>query len=178
MDRLISQERRSAQVMLRSAELLKGPVLKLHFTAPVGFTFQAGQYVQLCCDQVNPEEWHPFTLTSAPEEQFLSVHCRCPDELDWCSEFRRAAFERPLGEDKMEDMVGKKVVYVPCGAGKLVYATPKNLATGAKSQAVPDEAIVVRNDEENEVENLVKTAKGKSTLSVKSLTELKRIALS
>eukprot|EP00927_Polykrikos_kofoidii_P023272 TRINITY_DN21494_c0_g1_i1.p1 TRINITY_DN21494_c0_g1~~TRINITY_DN21494_c0_g1_i1.p1 ORF type:complete len:1467 (+),score=227.03 TRINITY_DN21494_c0_g1_i1:51-4403(+) len=95
-DRLVSRDRRQEQVTLKSATLLKGEVLKLVLTVPRGFSYQAGHYVQVCCDQVNPEEWHPFTLTSAPEEDHLSVHIRCPDQLDWCSAMRRLLVENAV----------------------------------------------------------------------------------
>ncbi|KAG0324170.1 hypothetical protein BGZ99_002133 [Dissophora globulifera] len=36
----------------------------------------AGQYIFLCCPEVSLWQWHPFTLTSAPEEDYISVHVR------------------------------------------------------------------------------------------------------
>ncbi|KAF9180725.1 hypothetical protein BGZ51_005934 [Haplosporangium sp. Z 767] len=36
----------------------------------------AGQYIFLCCPEVSLWQWHPFTLTNAPEEDYLSVHIR------------------------------------------------------------------------------------------------------
>lgn len=35
-----------------------------------------GQYIFLCCPEVSIWQYHPFTLTSAPEEGHLSVHVR------------------------------------------------------------------------------------------------------
>ena len=35
-----------------------------------------GQYIFLNVPEIGLYEWHPFTLTSAPEEDFLSVHIR------------------------------------------------------------------------------------------------------
>lgn len=37
---------------------------------------RAGQYIFLCCPEVSIWQYHPFTLTSAPEEDHLSVHVR------------------------------------------------------------------------------------------------------
>ncbi|ORY80750.1 ferric reductase NAD binding domain-domain-containing protein [Leucosporidium creatinivorum] len=40
-------------------------------------TTRAGQYIFLNCPEVSYWQWHPFTLTSAPEEDYISVHIRC-----------------------------------------------------------------------------------------------------
>ncbi|XP_038616562.1 cytochrome b-245 heavy chain [Tachyglossus aculeatus] len=41
-----------------------------------GFKMEVGQYIFVKCPQVSKLEWHPFTLTSAPEEDFFSIHIR------------------------------------------------------------------------------------------------------
>ncbi|KAG8452031.1 hypothetical protein GDO86_004000 [Hymenochirus boettgeri] len=41
-----------------------------------GFKMEVGQYVFVQCPAVSKLEWHPFTLTSAPEEDFFSIHIR------------------------------------------------------------------------------------------------------
>lgn len=41
-----------------------------------GFHHEAGQYIFLKCPKLSHLEWHPFTLTSAPEDDFFSVHIR------------------------------------------------------------------------------------------------------
>ncbi|XP_073529454.1 NADPH oxidase 3 [Phyllobates terribilis] len=46
-----------------------------------GFAMEPGQYIFLQCLTVSRLEWHPFTLTSAPEEPFFSVHVRAVG--DW-----------------------------------------------------------------------------------------------
>nr|AHC53983.1 NADPH oxidase 2 [Curvularia lunata] len=39
-------------------------------------TTRAGQYIFLCCPEISIWQYHPFTLTSAPEEDYISVHIR------------------------------------------------------------------------------------------------------
>uniref|UniRef100_A0A3Q2ICY6 NADPH oxidase 2 n=2 Tax=Equus caballus TaxID=9796 RepID=A0A3Q2ICY6_HORSE len=41
-----------------------------------GFKMEVGQYIFVKCPMVSRLEWHPFTLTSAPEEDFFSIHIR------------------------------------------------------------------------------------------------------
>ncbi|CCF39889.1 NADPH oxidase [Colletotrichum higginsianum] len=37
---------------------------------------RAGQYIFFCCPAVSLWQYHPFTLTSAPEEDYISIHMR------------------------------------------------------------------------------------------------------
>ncbi|KAH8645839.1 ferric reductase NAD binding domain-containing protein [Xylariales sp. PMI_506] len=37
---------------------------------------RAGQYIFICCPAVSLWQYHPFTLTSAPEEDYISIHVR------------------------------------------------------------------------------------------------------
>ncbi|XP_068089495.1 NADPH oxidase 3 [Hyperolius riggenbachi] len=46
-----------------------------------GFIMEPGQYIFLQCPSISQVEWHPFTLTSAPQEPFFSVHIRAVG--DW-----------------------------------------------------------------------------------------------
>ncbi|CAJ1422632.1 unnamed protein product [Effrenium voratum] len=50
---------------------------------------KAGQYILLGWKG----EFHPFTLTSAPEESCISVHIRAPNSCDWCSALRKRLTE-------------------------------------------------------------------------------------
>lgn len=38
------------------------------------FDYKPGQYLFLNCPYIAKNEWHPFTITSCPEEDFVSVH--------------------------------------------------------------------------------------------------------
>ena len=55
-------------------------------------TTRAGQYIFLCCPEVSYFQWHPFTLTSAPEEDYISIHIRVVGDFT-------AAFAKSLGCD-------------------------------------------------------------------------------
>lgn len=50
---------------------------EIQLRKPPGIVVRAGQYIFLSCPAVNLFQFHPFTLTSAPEEDYLSVHMRC-----------------------------------------------------------------------------------------------------
>lgn len=89
IDRLLLATHQSLYLSLRRATLLSRDVLALTFDVPQGFVYQAGQYILLGWKG----EWHPFTLTSAPEEGVISVHIRAPANLDWCSALRRRLTE-------------------------------------------------------------------------------------
>ncbi|KAJ1301338.1 hypothetical protein OPQ81_003738 [Rhizoctonia solani] len=53
---------------------------------------RAGQYIFLNCPEVSYFQWHPFTLTSAPEEDYISVHIRVVGDFT-------SAFAKALGCD-------------------------------------------------------------------------------
>ncbi|KAI3737482.1 hypothetical protein L2E82_27486 [Cichorium intybus] len=53
-----------------------GDVLALQMSKPQGFKYKSGQYMFLKCDVISPFEWHPFSITSAPGDDHLSVHIR------------------------------------------------------------------------------------------------------
>ena len=55
-------------------------------------TTRAGQYIFLNCPEVSYFQWHPFTLTSAPEEDYISVHIRVVGDFT-------TAFSKALGCD-------------------------------------------------------------------------------
>ncbi|KAJ3089548.1 hypothetical protein HK102_006141, partial [Quaeritorhiza haematococci] len=48
---------------------------------------EAGQYIFVNCPEIAPFEWHPFTLTSSPHEDFVSVHIRVVG--DWTTRFAK-----------------------------------------------------------------------------------------
>ncbi|GFZ43808.1 hypothetical protein JCM24511_01528 [Saitozyma sp. JCM 24511] len=49
--------------------------MELRFTKP-SFKYKAGQWLFLNVPEVSKFQWHPFTISSAPEDPFVSVHIR------------------------------------------------------------------------------------------------------
>jgi len=40
------------------------------------FKYKPGQYLFLNCPYIGAQEWHPFTISSAPEEDYVGLHIR------------------------------------------------------------------------------------------------------
>lgn len=58
------------------------------------FKYQSGQYLFLNCPYLAAQEWHPFTISSAPEEDHVSIHIRIVG--DWTGDLWN--FLNPTGE--------------------------------------------------------------------------------
>ncbi|XP_048607674.1 respiratory burst oxidase homolog protein A-like [Brassica napus] len=70
----------------RLVGLLPGKLLSLHMSRPDNFRYKSGQYMYLKCSEVSSLEWHPFSITSAPGDDYLSVHIRGLG--DWTNKLR------------------------------------------------------------------------------------------
>ncbi|KAM9156137.1 NADPH oxidase 3 [Pangshura tecta] len=88
-------------------------VLELHMKK-CGFKMEPGQYIFLQCPSVSRLEWHPFTLTSAPEEEFFSVHIRAVG--DWTEAlFKACGAEEKVFKESWK--LPRLAVDGPFGAG-------------------------------------------------------------
>eukprot|EP00747_Dinoflagellata_sp_TGD_P209336 gnl/TRDRNA2_/TRDRNA2_82737_c0_seq2.p1 gnl/TRDRNA2_/TRDRNA2_82737_c0~~gnl/TRDRNA2_/TRDRNA2_82737_c0_seq2.p1 ORF type:complete len:807 (-),score=128.44 gnl/TRDRNA2_/TRDRNA2_82737_c0_seq2:72-2423(-) len=104
VDRLLVLQRPRPYAVVERVQLLLFDVMHLTVQKPPEFSYQAGQWVYLGWKG----EWHPFTLTSAPEERVLTLHIRIPDNKGWCAALRRRLVsEAPAGE--LEDAEGQPV---------------------------------------------------------------------
>jgi predicted ferric reductase/Ca2+-binding EF-hand superfamily protein len=68
--------RRAPEQRVVSSVTLRSSVTRLELERPRGFDFSAADYVFLRIPAVSKREWHPFTLSSAPERDHLVVHVR------------------------------------------------------------------------------------------------------
>ncbi|KAG9444772.1 hypothetical protein H6P81_016112 [Aristolochia fimbriata] len=83
----------------KTVTVYPGNVLALRMSKPQGFKYKSGQYIFINCADVSPFEWHPFSITSAPNDDYLSVHIRTAG--DWTSRLRQVFSEcRPPGTDQ------------------------------------------------------------------------------
>ena len=61
-------------------------VTLIEFKRPQSFEYKSGQYVRVALLDLGENEYHPFTLTSAPNEDTLSIHVRSTGP--WTSNIR------------------------------------------------------------------------------------------
>ena len=88
------------------AEILPSQVTGLYFKRPANFDYKSGQWVRIACLKLSSEEYHPFTLSSAPHEETLSLHIRSVGP--WTNNLRKVYdiqppypklyFDGPFGE--------------------------------------------------------------------------------
>ncbi|KAG5014394.1 hypothetical protein JHK82_020082 [Glycine max] len=77
LERLVRAFRSSIKsVKILKVTLYPGNVLSLKMSKPQGFSYKSGQYMFVNCAAVSPFEWHPFSITSAPDDDYLSVHIK------------------------------------------------------------------------------------------------------
>ncbi|CAN8254990.1 unnamed protein product [Cochlearia groenlandica] len=86
-ERLFSRvQEHNHRVHIIKAIVYSGNVLALYMTKPQGFKYKSGMYMFVKCPDISKFEWHPFSVTSAPGDDYLSVHIRALG--DWTSELR------------------------------------------------------------------------------------------
>ncbi|XP_044043158.1 cytochrome b-245 heavy chain [Siniperca chuatsi] len=93
-ERLVRIYRSHQKVVITKVVMHPSKTLELQMKRK-GFHMEVGQYVFIQCPSVSRLEWHPFTLTSAPEEDYFSAHIRIVG--DWTQ-----ALYEACGGDKTE----------------------------------------------------------------------------
>ena len=58
-------------------------VTMIEFKRPAKFEYKSGQWVRIACLSQGKDEYHPFTLTSAPHEDTLMIHIRALGPWTW-----------------------------------------------------------------------------------------------
>ncbi|KAJ4842286.1 hypothetical protein Tsubulata_028851, partial [Turnera subulata] len=100
----------SRTVRILKVAVYPGNVLALHMSTPQGFKYTSGQYVFVNCPAVSPFQWHPFSITSAPGDDYLSIHIRTLG--DWTSQLK-TVFSK-VCQPASSDQSGLLRADVPC----------------------------------------------------------------
>jgi len=82
-DKVISLRRSYMELDILETELLPSDVIKVKFYRPPNYKFLSGQYIRASCTAITPEEFHSLTITSAPHEDYLSIHVKAVGSWTW-----------------------------------------------------------------------------------------------
>ncbi|KAM3374105.1 putative respiratory burst oxidase protein H [Capsicum galapagoense] len=96
----------SHHVNIIKAVIYTGNVLALYMSKPQGFKYKSGMYLFVKCPDISTFEWHPFSITSAPDDDYLSVHIRTLG--DWTTELK-TRFEKACEPQTAQSRKGSLV---------------------------------------------------------------------
>uniref|UniRef100_A0A8B9T2T4 NAD(P)H oxidase (H2O2-forming) n=1 Tax=Anas platyrhynchos TaxID=8839 RepID=A0A8B9T2T4_ANAPL len=135
-DKLLSLSRKKVEINVVKAELLPSGVTHLRFQRPQDFDYKSGQWVRIACMALGTTEYHPFTLTSAPHEDTLSLHIRAvgpwttrlrelyaPESLAVLGKLPKLYLDGPFGEGHQEWHKFEVSVLVGGGIGVTPFAS-------------------------------------------------------
>jgi predicted ferric reductase/Ca2+-binding EF-hand superfamily protein len=137
VERIIRTWRTSRKMPVTALEPLASTVTRLELQLPEGFRYQPGDYVFIRYPLVSSHEWHPFTVTTCPEETGkLSVHVRGLG--NWTrrlyqlavaiggkpgASLGHAMIDGPYGTPSTSIFQGKNVVLIGAGIGVTPFAS-------------------------------------------------------
>lgn len=125
VERLIRVLSRSHPTEVVSATVLPAGVTRLDVRRPFDFDYRAGDYAFFRLPDVARGEWHPFTLTSAPEQKdVITIHVRALG--DWTRALRETILARPFGGRSMRVNVdgpyGAPATHIPSSVHAVAIA--------------------------------------------------------
>lgn len=148
-ERVLRVETRAKKVEV-DTEVLPSRVTKLSFTAPKAWTHRAGDYLFLKLPAIARAEWHPFTISSAPERvgqvghggEELTLHVRSLG--NWTKALHtlaRARAEQARGEVRPEPLIAR--IDGPYGSPSAhIFETKFAVMIGAGIGVTPFAAIL------------------------------------
>ncbi|KFP81520.1 Dual oxidase 2 [Acanthisitta chloris] len=115
---------------------LPAGVTHLQFQRPNDFDYKSGQWVRIACVALGTTEYHPFTLTSAPHDDTLSLHIRAvgpwttrlrelysPENVALMGKLPKLYLDGPFGEGHQEWHKFEVSVLVGGGIGVTPFAS-------------------------------------------------------
>ncbi|KAL2743176.1 dual oxidase 2-like [Vespula maculifrons] len=76
LDKIITMTRKTIEIPILKAKILPSDVTCITFAKPPNFQYKCGQWIRIACPALGTNEYHPFTLSSAPHEINLTTHIR------------------------------------------------------------------------------------------------------
>lgn len=88
IERLLRMYRARQPVVLLSVTNMKPNVFALEFAKEgvLASEYKEGQYMFICCPRLSKIQWHPFTISSAPQEKSVTLHIRKQKPGSWTYE--------------------------------------------------------------------------------------------
>ncbi|KDO18848.1 hypothetical protein SPRG_15847, partial [Saprolegnia parasitica CBS 223.65] len=154
---LIERRYRVSAVFGGSTRILKAHIaadtVAIYMHKPRGFRdFQPGMYLFLKVPSLSRFEWHPFTISSCPEDKYLSVHVRragdwtgaLHDRLaDTTQPYPAIAIDGPVGTPSQDYGNYPAVVLIGAGIGVTPFASIlKHLVHVWEEHRCPDCGVV------------------------------------
>ncbi|HEY3254596.1 MAG TPA: EF-hand domain-containing protein [Polyangiaceae bacterium] len=132
VEHLLRLRRRRPSSRVLTAMPLRSGVTHLEVERPAGFEFSPGDYVFLRIPKIARHEWHPFTISSAPEASPLGFHVRSLG--NWSSALRRyvetpnqhvltAYVDGPYGSPSARIFRSRFAVLIGAGIGVTPFAS-------------------------------------------------------
>merc|ERR1712136_386128 len=135
VDKMVTLSRNKVDTPILKAEILPSNVTGIYFKKPAGFEYRSGQWIRFACPELGSNEYHPFTLTSSPREDFLSCHVRAVGP--WTTNLRElysnaihqnlplpnVYLDGPFGEGHQDWYKYKVSVLVGAGIGVTPFAS-------------------------------------------------------
>jgi predicted ferric reductase/Ca2+-binding EF-hand superfamily protein len=115
VERAVRRVRSSVPAEIIRTRVMRSGVTRLDLCKPRGFHHRPGDFVFLRIPRIAEHEWHPLTISSAPERETLSFHVRARG--DWTAALRRLAETRRFGHSSDPLLVSIDGPYgAPCTA--------------------------------------------------------------
>lgn len=136
VEHVIRRRKRAKKTSIVERAALRSAVTRLEIVRPPGFVFSAGDYLFLRIPAIARHEWHPFTISSAPEVAALTVHVRTLG--NWTAALRRRVEEEeasggaeplvahvdgPYGSPSRHILEAKCAVLIGAGIGVTPFAS-------------------------------------------------------
>ena len=132
VEKMIRSERAKHQMRVLEVKKLAGDVMMVKFISEQHpFRYKAGQYLYLNCPAISRKEWHPFTISSAPEDEHISCHIRCRRDMDWCYSLKKTL--NPKDRDSVVFSSSGSVVGAAAASSKNGSGKRKKSQQGGRS---------------------------------------------